>query len=132
MENIKVLVIDDSTTMRRIVKNVVSQIGINKENILEGEDGVQGMEEFNKAFNSDKPIDVVLCDINMPNMNGFEVVENIRKIDKKVFISMITTEGGKTEVIRALKLGSNQYIVKPFNAETLKEKLSPIIEKIQG
>lgn len=121
----KFLVVDDSITMRRIVTNVVKQLDTMSE-IIQAEDGLVAWELFQKH----KDFDVVLCDINMPNMNGFEVVEKIRTIDKKVFFCFITTEGGKSEVIKGLKLGANNYIVKPFSADTLKEKLKPYINNI--
>jgi len=117
---LKILVVDDSATMRRIIINVCMQLGQKKENISEAPDGKIGLEVFNKT----SP-DIVLTDWNMPIMNGLELVEEIRKISK-VPIIMITTEGGKGEVITALKSGVNNYIVKPFGAPILKDKLAAL------
>lgn len=119
----KILIIDDSKTMRRIVTNVVKQLLPSAE-ITEAEDGAEAIK-----FLAKEKFDVMLCDINMPNKNGYEVLEFCNSMNiKDMFKAMITTEGGKPEVIKALKLGANQYIIKPFNAETLKEKLKTIIK----
>ncbi len=117
----KILVVDDSSTMRRIVSNVIKQLGVT--NIDEAADGAIAW----KLFQENNDYDVILSDINMPNMDGFEFVEKVRGLNKTVFIAMITTEGGKAEVIRALKLGANQYIVKPFGADILKDKLKGVL-----
>ena len=120
----RILIVDDSSTMRRIIGNVVQQLGFAKEDFDEAEDGVVAW----KLFKENNNYDVVLTDWNMPNMNGLELVKTIRSTDKKVPIVMITTEGGKGEVITALKAGVNNYIVKPFSAEILKEKLDGLVK----
>jgi len=119
----KILIVDDSSTMRRIIGNVVGQLGVSKEDFDEAEDGVVAW----KLLQENK-YDVILTDWNMPNMNGLELVKHIRgegSAHRGTPTVMITTEGGKSEVITALKAGVNNYIVKPFNAQTLKEKLDP-------
>ena len=123
----KILIVDDSSTMRRIIGNVVQQLGIAKGDFDEAEDGVVawGLLQQNKY-------DVILTDWNMPNMNGLELVKKIRgegSAHRGTPTVMITTEGGKGEVITALKAGVNNYIVKPFNAQTLKEKLDPFFKQ---
>ena len=120
----KILVVDDSSTMRRIITNVVLQLGYKNNNIMEAENGERAWELLNN-----EEIDLVLTDWNMPVMSGLDLVKNIRGADsfKKLPIIMITTEGGKAEVITALKAGVNNYIVKPFNAATLKSKLSSVL-----
>ena len=120
----RILIVDDSTTMRRIIGNVVQQLGVAKDDYDEAEDGVVAW----KLYQDNNNYDVVLTDWNMPNMNGLELVKTIRAVDKKVPIVMITTEGGKGEVITALKAGVNNYIVKPFSAEILKEKLDGLVK----
>lgn len=123
----KILIVDDSSTMRRIIGNVVQQLGVSKEDFDEAEDGVVAW----KLLQQNK-YDVILTDWNMPNMNGLELVKKIRgegSTHKTTPTVMITTEGGKSEVITALKAGVNNYIVKPFNAQTLKEKLDPFFKK---
>lgn len=120
------LVVDDSTTMRRIITNVVLQLGVLRDDIQEAEDGLKAYNLFQK-----NEYDIILTDWNMPNMNGLSLVQHIRKIDPKIPIIMITTEGGKEEVITALKAGVNNYIVKPFDANKLKEKINSLKIKKQ-
>ena len=121
-----VLIIDDSATMRRIVANVVGQLGIDKSDMTEAADGLIAWKLVQK-----NKYDIILSDINMPNMTGLEFVKKTRTEDnlcKSVPIVMITTEGGKGTVVDALRLGANNYIVKPFNADTLKEKVKLVIK----
>ncbi|XPV69255.1 MAG: response regulator [Halarcobacter sp.] len=121
----RILIVDDSSTMRRIIGNVVMQLGFSKEDFDEAEDGVKAWKQL-----EDKQYDIVLTDWNMPNMNGLDLVKKIRSEGnhRKIPIIMITTEGGKGEVITALKAGVNNYIVKPFNAQVLKEKLDGVLK----
>ncbi len=122
----KVLIVDDSSTMRRIIGNVVQQLGVAKDDFDEAEDGVIAWKLLSQGT-----YDVVLTDWNMPNMNGLQLVQKIRGEGnhRGTPIIMITTEGGKGEVITALKAGVNNYIVKPFSADILKEKLDSVIRK---
>ncbi|MGB5792748.1 response regulator [Poseidonibacter sp.] len=122
----KILIVDDSSTMRRIIGNVVMQLGFAKDDFDEAEDGVKAWKLLGES-----QYDIVLTDWNMPNMNGLDLVKNIRAggPHQKTPIIMITTEGGKGEVITALKAGVNNYIVKPFNAEILKDKLDGVLKK---
>jgi len=119
----KVLVVDDSSTMRRIIKNTLNRLEI--KNTIEGEDGVEGFTQLEKNPDTD----LIITDWNMPNMNGLEFVKKIRSDErfKDKPIVMVTTEGGKREVITALKAGVNNYIVKPFTPQVLKEKLKTIV-----
>ncbi len=123
----KLLVVDDSSTMRRIIKNTLIRLG--HEDILEGGDGVEGWN----ALNSNPDISMLITDWNMPEMNGLELVKKVRADSRftDLPIIMITTEGGKTEVITALKAGVNNYIVKPFTPQVLKEKLA-VVMGIEG
>jgi len=117
----KVLVVDDSKTMLRILGNVLKQIGI--ENIMFAENGREAWE----AISTNK-IDILFTDWNMPIMNGLELVKRVRNKEEldNMPIIMITTEGGKREVITALKEGVDNYIVKPFTPAVLKDKLKDI------
>lgn len=119
----KLLVVDDSSTMRRIIKNTLSRLEY--ENIFEGEDGLQGWNILDK--NPD--IGMLITDWNMPEMNGLELVKKVRADARfnNLPIIMVTTEGGKAEVITALKAGVNNYIIKPFTPQVLKEKLSAVL-----
>lgn len=115
----KILVVDDSSTMRRIIKNTLQKLGYS--DILEAENGAEAW----KLMEQNSDISVLITDWNMPEMNGLELVKKVRAEEKYVDmpIIMVTTEGGKTEVITALKAGVNNYIVKPFDTKTLKTKL---------
>jgi two-component system chemotaxis response regulator CheY len=117
------LVVDDSSTMRRIIKNTLSRLGY--KDITEAEHGKEAWEHLEK----DPSFEVLITDWNMPEMNGLELVKKVRAEEKFVDmpIIMVTTEGGKTEVITALKAGVNNYIVKPFTPQVLKEKLGAVL-----
>ncbi len=119
----RLLVVDDSSTMRRIIKNTLARLGY--EDVVEGEDGVQGWS----ALDSDPEIKMLITDWNMPEMNGLELVKKTRADSRftDLPIIMVTTEGGKAEVITALKAGVNNYIVKPFTPQVLKEKLAAVL-----
>lgn len=117
-----ILVVDDSSTMRRIVSNALNNIGY--KNITTAEDGSDALKKIKNS-----QFDAIMTDWNMPKMDGLALVREVRKMEtyKEVPIVMITTEGGKREVITAIKEGVNNYIVKPFTAKTLKDKLEDII-----
>lgn len=119
----KLLVVDDSSTMRRIIKNTLARLGY--KDILEGADGVEGWTQMD----TNPDIDMLITDWNMPEMNGLELVKKVRADErfKDTPIIMVTTEGGKAEVITALKAGVNNYIVKPFTPQVLKEKLGAVM-----
>ena len=119
----KILVVDDSSTMRRIIKNTLNRLGYTE--LFEGENGVQAWEVLQQT----PDIGVLVTDWNMPEMNGLELVKKVRAQEKYVDmpIIMVTTEGGKAEVITALKAGVNNYIVKPFTPQVLKEKLEAVL-----
>ncbi len=119
----KLLVVDDSSTMRRIIKNTLQRLG--HKDILEGGDGVEGWN----VLNSNPDVDKLITDWNMPEMNGLELVKKVRADSRftDLPIIMVTTEGGKAEVITALKAGVNNYIVKPFTPQVLKEKLGAVM-----
>ena len=120
----KILVVDDSSTMRRIIKNTLGRLGY--KDLLEAEDGLKAWEQLQQHGTD---IGVLVTDWNMPEMNGLELVQKVRAEDKfeDMPIIMVTTEGGKSEVITALKAGVNSYIVKPFTPQVLKEKLEAVL-----
>jgi len=120
---LKLLVVDDSSTMRRIIKNTLARLGY--KDILEGADGVEGWNQLD----SNPDVEMLITDWNMPEMNGLELVKKVRADERftDLPIIMVTTEGGKAEVITALKAGVNNYIVKPFTPQVLKEKLGAVM-----
>jgi len=121
MENKKILFVEDSPTMRRIIANSLKKLGIT--DVAEAENGVDALEKIQKT-----EFDMILTDWNMPEMNGQELVEHIRKMDryKDVPILMITTRGMEDDVMTAIKTGVNGYLVKPFTPELLKKKMVEI------
>ena len=121
----KLLVVDDSSTMRRIITNTLARLGY--KDVVQAGDGIEAWD----ALQNNPDINIVITDWNMPNMNGLELVKKIRAEEKykSMPIIMVTTEGGKKEVITALKAGVNNYIVKPFTPQVLKEKLQAVLGK---
>ncbi len=119
------LVVDDFSTMRRIVRNLLKESGYTE--VDEAEDGVVAMH---KLRNSN--FDFVVTDINMPNMNGFELLNEIKKDDKlkHLPVLMVTAEARKEDIVMAAQQGAAGYIVKPFTKATLEEKVSLILTKL--
>ena len=117
----KILVVDDFSTMRRIVKNILKQLGY--DNVEEAEDGSQA---FNKVKNGSYGF--VVTDWNMPNMDGLELCKAIRAdaATKDIPILFVTAEAQKENVVTAVQAGASNYIVKPFTADVLKEKMEKI------
>lgn len=118
----RVLIVDDSGTMRRIIRNNLKFAGF--DDAVEAGNGVEGL-----AVLEGNPIGLVITDWNMPEMNGIEFVKAIRSKDqyKTLPILMITTMAEKEEIMVALSAGVSNYIVKPFDAETLKKKLDQVL-----
>ena len=126
-DDLKFLIVDDFSTMRRIVRNLLKEIGYN--NADEAEDGQIALNKLrNGAFN------FVVSDINMPNMNGFELLREIRADEalKKMPVLLVTAEAKKEDIVLAAQLGANGYIVKPFTKATLEDKLVKIVQKMTG
>jgi two-component system chemotaxis response regulator CheY len=117
----KVLVVDDFATMRRIVRNILKQLGFT--NIVEADDGTTALE----IMKADK-IDLVLCDWNMPKVSGLDLLKQMKADSdlKDIPFLMITAEAQKQNIIEAVKTGVSNYIVKPFTADTITEKLKKI------
>ncbi len=116
----KVLVVDDSSVMRRIVVNALAFGGIT--DVVQAADGEEAVQHC-----AAEPIDLVLMDWNMPNLRGIDAVRAIRATGNKVPIIMVTTESEKTRVLEALKAGANNYVVKPFEPATIIEKIQATI-----
>ncbi len=124
-KSMKILIVDDFATMRKVVRNLLKQVGY--ENIVEAEDGALAL----RALKSQK-IDFIISDWNMPNMNGLELLKAVRAdgdLGKTPFL-MVTAEALQENVIAAVKAGVSNYIVKPFTAEVLNDKIRKIVEKL--
>ena len=120
--SINVLVVDDFATMRRIVKGVLKDLGF--KNIIEADNGVSALKELKT-----EEIGLIVCDWNMPKMTGLDLLKTVRSDDKfkEIPFIMVTAEGQKENVVKAIKAGVSNYIVKPFTPETLKEKLEKVL-----
>jgi two-component system chemotaxis response regulator CheY len=125
--DMKFLIVDDFSTMRRIVRNLLKEIGY--QNADEAEDGAMALAKL-----KDGAFDFVVSDLNMPNMNGFELLRSIRADAglKGLPVLLVTAEAKKEDIITAAQIGASGYIVKPFTKATLEEKLNKIIEKMKG
>ncbi|MFC4523924.1 chemotaxis response regulator CheY [Cupriavidus pinatubonensis] len=126
-KNIKILVVDDFPTMRRIIRNLLKELGFN--NVEEAEDGAAGLEKA-----KDGSFQFVISDWNMPNMDGLSMLQAIRADSAigKTPVLMVTAEAKKENIIAAAQAGANGYVVKPFTAATLDEKITKIFEKLGG
>jgi two-component system chemotaxis response regulator CheY len=121
--SIKVLIVDDFATMRRILKNILKQLGF--KNLVEADDGTTAWE----ALEGQK-IDLIISDWNMPKMTGLELLKKVRASDahKGTPFLMVTAEAQKQNVIEAVQAGVSNYVVKPFTAEAISDKLKKILK----
>ena len=120
-----VLVVDDSSSMRAIIKRIIKISGFNVGEFMEAGDGKEAL-----ALLADEWVDLVLSDINMPNMNGMELIAEMKRNEdlKSIPVVMITTEGSEKSIQNAIELGANGYIKKPFTPEDIKKTLGGIME----
>jgi two-component system chemotaxis response regulator CheY len=123
----KFLIVDDFSTMRRIVRNLLKEIGYT--NAEEAEDGQAALTKLKSG-----KFEFVVSDINMPNMNGFELLSQIKSDAalKHLPVLMVTAEAKKEDIVTAAQAGASGYIVKPFTKATLEEKVNKIIAKMKG
>ena len=122
--NMKVLVVDDFATMRRILKNILKQIGFTK--IIDADDGSTALAMLKK----DK-VDLIISDWNMPKVSGLELLKAVRSDEsiKDMPFLMVTAEAQKDSVVQAIQAGVSNYVVKPFTPDAIKEKLEQIFKK---
>jgi two-component system chemotaxis response regulator CheY len=123
--DLKFLIVDDFSTMRRIVRGLLKEMGCN--NADEAEDGAVALNMLRQ-----QRYDFVVSDINMPNMNGFELLKSIKADDalKHLPVLMVTAEARKEDIVLAAQSGAAGYIVKPFTKATLEEKMQKILQKL--
>ena len=121
---LRFLVVDDFSTMRRIVRNLLKEIGFTE--VDEAEDGVAALQKLRSST-----FDFVVSDINMPNMTGFELLAEIKKDEKlkHLPVLMVTAEARKEDIVLAARQGAAGYIVKPFTKATLEDKLTLVLKK---
>lgn len=120
----KVLLIDDSSVMRKIIQRNIKEAGLVVDEYLEAADGQLALDVVNN-----NEIDLILCDWNMPNMTGIEFLRTLKSLNlpKKVPIVMVTTEGSDAKVAEAKESGANDYLTKPFTADQLRDKLGKFL-----
>lgn len=121
----KILVVDDFSTMRRIVKNLLKELGFN--NVEEADDGKTALPKLQTG-----KFDFLITDWNMPEMSGMELLKTVRADDKlkKMPVLMVTAEAKREQIIAAAEAGVNGYVVKPFTATVLKEKIEKIFQRV--
>lgn len=126
-KNMQILIVDDFSTMRRIIRNLLHELGF--DNTTEADDGNTAIPVLES-----KPIDLVVLDWNMPGMPGIELLRWVRNHERlsKLPILMVTAEAKREQIVEAAEAGINGYVVKPFNAATLKSKLERIFERVEA
>ena len=124
MKKLKVLIVDDSSVMRKIVERSLRQAGLDLGEVLEAGNGAEALMEVQKGS-----LDLILSDINMPAVDGLEFLKNLAGVEaaKGVPVVMITTEGSEARVVEALSHGAKGYIRKPFTPEQVKERIAPLL-----
>jgi two-component system chemotaxis response regulator CheY len=124
MDNIRVLIVDDSAVMRKIVERSLRQAGITLAQVFEAGNGSEALSTL-----MENKVDLILCDINMPVMDGLEFVKQLASIDnaRGTPVVMITTEGSEGHVVQALSAGARGYIRKPFTPDQVKEHVLPVL-----
>lgn len=126
MEKIRALIVDDSSVMRKIVERSLRQAGVELATVVEAGNGAEALAVLAK-----ESVDLILCDINMPVMDGLEFVRQMAQVEsaKGIPVVMITTEGSENHVVQALSAGARGYIRKPFTPDQVKEHVLPVLGK---
>jgi len=124
VRKLKILIVDDSAVMRKIVERALRQAGLNLGEVLEAGNGAEALVEVQKGS-----LDIILSDINMPVMDGLEFLKNLPAVEaaKGVPVIMITTEGSEARVVEAISAGARGYLRKPFTPEQVKERVVPLL-----
>jgi two-component system, chemotaxis family, chemotaxis protein CheY len=124
MKKLKVLIVDDSSVMRKIVERALRQAGLELTEVLEASNGAEALVQVQKGS-----LDMILSDINMPVMDGLEFLKNLANIEfaRNIPVVMITTEGSEARVVEALSAGAKGYLRKPFTPEQVKERVTPLL-----
>jgi two-component system, chemotaxis family, chemotaxis protein CheY len=125
--SINCLVVDDMKIARKKIIQTLNSIGIEK--VVEAKDGVEALELFEEAIKSGQPFQLILSDLNMPNMNGVELVKKVKSNPegKTTPFLMLTAESEKTVIMEAIKAGVDNYISKPFTPDELKDKITKVL-----
>ena len=124
MKKLKVLIVDDSSVMRKIIERALRQAGLDLTEVLEASNGAEALAEVQKGA-----LDLILSDINMPVMDGLELLRKLASVEsaKGVPVVMITTEGSEARVVEALSAGAKAYLRKPFTPDQVKDRVAPLL-----
>lgn len=119
------LVVDDSSTMRRIIINTLNKLG--HEDVVEAGNGREGIERLSNV----SPVDLIITDWNMPEMSGIDFIRAVRSMDnlRDLPVLMVTTNAAKADIVQAMEAGVNHYIVKPFTPDTFRDKIQAAMAK---
>jgi len=125
MNALRVLIVDDSSVMRKIVSRSLRQAGLEIQEVFEASNGVEALARMQETR-----VDLILSDINMPAMDGLELVRQLQAVEnaKGVPIVMITTEAGESHVVQALSSGARGYIRKPFSPDQIRDRIFPLLQ----
>jgi two-component system chemotaxis response regulator CheY len=125
MNKVRALIVDDSSVMRKIVERSLRQAGVDLQQVVEASNGAEALGVLQQ-----QEVDLILCDINMPVMDGLEFVKQLygNGQTRHAPVVMITTEGSESHVVQALSCGARGYIRKPFTADQVKEHVIPVLE----
>lgn len=128
MKRPRILIVDDSSVMRKIVERSLRQAGLDIGDVVEAGNGIEALAALGEA-----PFDLILSDINMPVMDGIEFLRQMGTIEgaKATPVVMVTTEGSESRVVEALTIGAKGYIRKPFTPDQVKERVTPLLEVLR-
>jgi two-component system chemotaxis response regulator CheY len=128
MKRPRILIVDDSSVMRKIVERSLRQAGLEIGDVVEAGNGIEALAAVKEG-----PFDLILSDINMPAMDGIEFLRQLVTVEsaKGTPVVMVTTEGSESRVVEALSIGAKGYIRKPFTPDQIKEHLSPLLEVLR-
>jgi len=127
----KILIVDDMLAFRKVLKTQLGALGLKK--VTEMDDGDVAWKALEEAAGKGEPFEMIICDWNMPRLNGLDLLKMIREDErfKTLPFIMLTAEAEVTSVMTAIKMGVNEYVVKPFNGDQLQAKLSTVLKKLE-
>jgi two-component system, chemotaxis family, chemotaxis protein CheY len=130
--NPRILIVDDFETVLVLFHKALNDLGI--DDVVEAEDGMAALQLLDEAYEAKKPFDVIFCDWNMPNMNGLDLLNLIRKSDKyaKLPFVMVTANSDETEVVDAMRAGVSEYLIKPFDAKSLGRTIHRVLARYKA
>ena len=128
MKSPRILIVDDSSVMRKIIERSLRQAGLDLGDVVEAGNGVEALAAVRQS-----PFDLILSDINMPAMDGIEFLRQLVTVESSrgTPVIMVTTEGSESRVVEALSIGAKGYIRKPFTTDQIKERVSPLLEVLR-